>query len=222
MLNYAMDPALLSRFVPAGTELDDFAGNTYASLVAFEFNRTRLFGLPIPFHQSFEEINLRFYVRRGTKRGVVFLREIVPRRAVAAIARFVYNESYFYSHISHRIAANAQNGSIQAEYTWGARQNPYRIRLEAEGASSIPPDGSLAQFITEHYWGYAAQPDGGCVEYEVQHPQWPVHAAISAEFSGNTSNLYGAEIAQALSRPPNSAFLAAGSDVTVYKGKRIV
>jgi hypothetical protein len=80
-LNYAVDPGLLRRFVPVGTELDAFAGQTYLSLIGFEFNRTRLSGFPIPFHGAFEEVNLRFYVRHGSRRGVVFIRELVPKRA---------------------------------------------------------------------------------------------------------------------------------------------
>src|ERR1041385_5639833 len=79
MLNYAVDPSLLEPLVPAGSALDMFEGKTYVSLVGFEFNRTRVLGFAVPFHQNFEEVNLRFYVRRGLKRGVVFVRELVPR-----------------------------------------------------------------------------------------------------------------------------------------------
>ena len=95
------------------------------------------------------------------------------------------------------------------------------MRIETEGPSFLPPDGSLSQFITEHYWGYAAQPDGGCLEYEVQHPRWLVKTATRAEFSGDVARLYGDKIALVLARKPDSAFLAEGSPVTVFKGKRI-
>jgi uncharacterized protein YqjF (DUF2071 family) len=94
MLNYAVDPPLLERFVPPGTELDAFEGKTYLSLVGFQFNRTRLHGFAVPFHQAFEEVNLRFYVKRSSRRGVVFIQEFVPRYAVAAIARFAFHENY--------------------------------------------------------------------------------------------------------------------------------
>ena len=65
MLNFAVDPALLRPFLPAGTEIDSFEGRTYVSLVGFQFNDTRVAGFAIPFHRSFEEVNLRFYVRRS-------------------------------------------------------------------------------------------------------------------------------------------------------------
>jgi uncharacterized protein len=221
MLNYAVSPSLLARFVPAGIELDSFEGVTYLSLIGFEFNRTRLLGFPIPFHQAFEEVNLRFYVRRGSKRGVVFLREFVPRPAVVAIARYVFNENYTYAPMSHRIGAGTQSDTVKAEYTWGSKRSFYRMQIEAEGPGSPSPEGSLSQFITEHYWGYAAQRDGGCVEYEVQHVPWIVRSARAASFTGDLSGHFGSEMASILTRNPDSAFLAEGSPVTVFQGRRI-
>lgn len=221
MLNYAVDASLLERFVPAGTELDSFEGSTYLSLVGFEFNRSRILGFPVPFHQAFEEVNLRFYVRRSSKRGVVFIRELVPKFAVAAIARLAFNENYSCVPMSHRIETRAEGGVVEAEYAWGSGPDRCLMRIETEGPSFLPVDGSASQFITEHYWGYAAQPGGGCLEYEVQHARWRIKSAKRAEFSGSLAGLYGVEMAQALIRNPDSAFLAEGSPVTVFKGLRI-
>jgi uncharacterized protein YqjF (DUF2071 family) len=221
MLNYAVDPSLLVPFVPQGTELDTFEENLYLSLVGFEFNRSRVFGIPVPLHQSFEEVNLRFYVRRSSRRGVVFIRELVPKYAVAGIARLAFNENYSCVAMSHRFEVCAQGGAVKAEYVWGLGPDRCLMRIEAEEPSFIPADGSLSQFITEHYWGFAKQSGGGCIEYEVQHPQWRVRNAKQAEFSGNVAHLYGKQIAQVLTRNPDSAFLVEGSPVTVFKGKKI-
>jgi len=214
MLNYAVDPSLLEPFVPAGTELDAFDGKTYLSLVGFEFNRTRVLGFAVPFHQNFEEVNLRFYVRRSSKRGVVFIRELVPKYAVAAVARLLFKENYSCVPMSHR----AEAGSV--EYSWKLGSERCVMSIETDGESFVPPDGSLSQFITEHYWGYTTQ-KGGSLEYEVQHPPWRVWNAKQASFSGNVDALYGREFAQVLKREPDSAFLAKGSLVTVFKGTRI-
>jgi len=214
MLNYAVDPSLLEPFVPAGTELDEFEGKTYLSLVGFEFNRTRVLGFAVPFHQNFEEVNLRFYVRRSSKRGVVFIRELVPKYAVAAVARLLFKENYSCVPMSHR----AEAGSV--EYSWKLGSERCVMSIETDGESFVPPDGSLSQFITEHYWGYTTQ-KGGSLEYEVQHPPWRVWNAKQASFSGNVDALYGREFAQVLKREPDSAFLAKGSLVTVFKGTRI-
>jgi uncharacterized protein YqjF (DUF2071 family) len=221
MLNYSIDASMLERFVPSGTELDAFEGRTYISLIGFEFNRTRVLGFRIPFHQSFEEVNVRFYVRRGEKRGVVFIRELVPKRAVAAVARWVFNEKYLRVPMSHRIETRADGDIARAEFAWSYGPERFTMSAETEGASYLAAEGSESQFITEHYWGYAAQTDGGSLEYEVQHPQWRVWKIRQASFAGDATALYGAEIARILGRDPDSAFLANGSAVTVSKGTRI-
>ncbi len=214
MLNYVVDPALLQAFVPQGTILDQFAGKTYVSLIGFEFNNTRIFGHAIPFHQSFEEVNLRFYVRRVERRGVVFIRELVPKFAVAAIARLAYGERYSSVPMSHRIE---RSHNISAEFSWGAGAGMCRICAQTSGDAYMPAEGSLPQFITEHYWGYAVQPDGRTAEYQVEHPQWSVFEAPTAQFAGDGEKYYGAEFAKVLEAPPDSAFLAEGSEVTVFK-----
>jgi uncharacterized protein YqjF (DUF2071 family) len=219
MLNYAVDPSLLHPYVPSGTTLDVFDGKTYISLVGFEFNNTRLSGFPVPFHGSFEEVNLRFYVRRDEKRGVVFIREFVPKLAVATMARITYGEKYSRVPMTHRIHFRLDSDVVEAEYSWGSDAQ-CTMRVQTEGASSVPPAGSLGQFITEHYWGYA-QRAGGTIEYEVQHPQWEVRDAKRAEFHGDAVHYYGAELGLAVTGRPDSAFFAEGSAVTVFKGARI-
>jgi uncharacterized protein YqjF (DUF2071 family) len=221
MFNYAVDPGLLRRFVPRGTELDAFEGRTYFSLVGFEFNRTRVAGVAIPFHRSFEEVNLRFYVRRSGRRGVVFIRELVPKFAVAAIARIAFGENYSRVPMSHSIHYPPETDFVEAEYCWGSGPGRCSMRIEAEKASFLPPDDSLSQFITEHYWGYAAQSDGACLEYEVQHPRWLVREAKTARFSGDAARYYGTEFGGLFTLPPDSAFLAEGSPVTVFRGSRV-
>jgi uncharacterized protein YqjF (DUF2071 family) len=221
MLNYAVDPSVLERFVPEGTELDSYDGKTYLSLIGFQFNRTRVLGFAIPFHQNFEEVNVRFYVRRGEKKGVVFIRELVPKRAIALVARWVFNENYSRVPMSHRIETRVSGEVARAAYAWQSGQEQCAMQIETEGPSFLPAEGSESQFITEHYWGYAAQKDGGSLEYEVQHPRWPVWNSKEAGYSGNATNLYGAEFARILTRAPDSAFLAKGSAVTVSKGTRI-
>jgi uncharacterized protein len=220
MLNYAIDPELLQEFVPAGTALDQFAGKTYVSLIGFEFNATRILGRAILFHQSFEEVNLRFYVRRGDRRGVVFIRELVPKFAVAAIARLAYGERYSSVPMSHRVE-RSESGTI-AEFSWGSGSDRCIISAETTADEYLPAEGSLAQFITEHYWGYATQREGGTKEYQVEHPQWKVSDATTSQFSGAPEKYYGLRFAKALANPPDSAFLAEGSEVIVFKGSRIV
>ena len=222
MLNYEVDPANLQKYVPAGTELDSFAGKTYVSLVGFCFCRTKLLGaIPIPFHTQFEEINLRFYVRRSvdseTRRGVVFIAEIVPKRIIALVARWFYRENYVRRPMAHRFLSNGSK--MEVEYSWRSGNRECKVQAQTSGTPSLPSEGSLEQFITEHYWGYSRQSNGSTVEYHVSHVPWKVWTAAHAEFSGNASDLYGEQVSQQLTKTPASAFIADGSPVQVFQGR---
>jgi uncharacterized protein len=225
MLNYEVDPALLLSLVPGGTELDRWNDKAFVSLVGFRFLETKLLGLlPIPMHSNFEEVNLRFYVRRRSgnevRRGVVFIREIVPRRAIAFVARTFYNENYVALPMAHEIRSLGDNG-VRVAYRWRNGQCWSGINLETEGQSQLPGEGSVEQFITEHYWGYAAQPGGGCVEYRVMHPSWKVWQVRQSALDGNAEEFCGKDVASVLRGDPESAFLAEGSAVTVMRGRKL-
>uniref|UniRef100_Q01YD5 DUF2071 domain-containing protein n=1 Tax=Solibacter usitatus (strain Ellin6076) TaxID=234267 RepID=Q01YD5_SOLUE len=224
MLNYAIDAQVLSALVPTGTELDVFEGRTYVSLIGFRFLHTRVRAIWIPFHSDFDEVNLRFYVRRTVagevRRGVAFVREIVPRYAIAKVAQLVYGERYLALPMRHRVSGpTSEGGRVRAEYGWRSGGQWNTLRMEAEGRPAPASPGSLQQFITEHYWGYALQRDGRAVEYQVTHEPWRVWTATSASFDGDCTSIYGAELAAVLRRPPDSAFLAEGSAVAVMPGR---
>jgi uncharacterized protein YqjF (DUF2071 family) len=226
MLNYEIDPAALVPLVPAGTELDAWQGRTLVSLVGFLFIHARVLGVPIPRHRNFEEVNLRFYVRRrseGTwRRAVVFVKEIVPRRAIAFLARILYGENYVALPMSHVVADDPATGSRRVSYAWTAEGREHRMDLTAAGRPHPIQDGSEEEFITEHYWGYSRARNGGTLEYQVTHPRWRVWRAREAHFDGDGGALYGPRFAESLGRPPVSALLAEGSPVTVYQGVPLI
>lgn len=224
LLNYEVLPGLLTPFVPRGTELDSWNGRFFVSLVGFQFLNTKIFSLRFPFHSSFDEVNLRFYVRREadreTRRGVVFVREIVPRRMIALVARTFYNENYLALPMAHRINRTTSSG-ITAAYGWKLKGVWNEMSFHSAGSLVPVKERSLEQFITEHYWGYAGQPDGGCVEYQVTHPSWRIWSAGNAEFSGIPEKLYGPEFGEILRGQFASAFLAEGSAVSVMRGRTL-
>lgn len=225
LLNYACPSEVLDPLVPRGTELDAWNGQTLVSLVGFVFDQTRVRGWSIPFHRRFVEVNLRFYVRRrlpdGTvRRAVVFVRELVPRLAIATVARLLYNEPYVAVPMSSRVSLDAIAGG-SVEYGWRHHGTTYTVGATVVGRARPLEAGSEAEFITEHYWGYTRQRDGGTLEYEVAHARWDVWAATRAHFHGPASTLYGPTFAAVLAAEPQSAFVALGSDVAVYAGERI-
>jgi uncharacterized protein len=220
MVNYVVDPAVLEPYVPAGTELDFWNGRTYVSVVGFQFLRTKVLGLPIPFHRNFDELNLRFYVRRkaadGWRQGVVFVREVVPRWAVAWVARTVYNENYVSLPMRSKVSLP---GPLSYEWRMGSAWNA--VSANVIGEPYTPASDSEETFISEHYWGYARQRDGSTVEYEVTHAPWPVRRCEAPVLTPSAVEFYGSPFAPFLSRPPSSVFAADGSAVAVYRGKRI-
>jgi uncharacterized protein len=226
MLNYEVDPAILRPHVPAGTELDEFNGRYFVSMVGFLFSGTKIFGVAMPGYRQFCEVNLRFYVRHraaeGWRRGVVFIKEIVSRRAVAFVARTLYDEHFVthpmrYAIESHGIGIT----STRVEYAWKNGRDWQRLELVTRGATTVPEAGSEEEFITEHYWGYTARRDGTTSEYRVEHRPWRVTAAASSNFRCDVASAYGATFVEALSARPSSAFVAEGSPVVVYQGTRL-
>jgi uncharacterized protein YqjF (DUF2071 family) len=225
-VNWEAPAALLTPLAPRGTELDGHRGRTFISLVGFRFLRTRLLGVPVPWHRDFDEVNLRFYVRRTVadevRRAVVFIREVFPRYAIAALARATYNEPYVTRAMRSPIGpARAGGVATNAEYAWRHGSGWCRLAVDADGEPVLPPEDSDAAFITEHYWGYTRQRDGGTIEYRVEHPQWHVRRASAAMVNGDLRGMYGEAFGDILSSPPASAFFADGSRVTVFRPSRI-
>jgi len=216
MLNFVVDPKIIAPLVPPGTEIDFENGETFLSVVGFLFLDTRLLGLPIPLHRDFEEVNLRFYVRKKSadmwRRGVVFVRELVPRRAIATVARVFYGENYVAVPMKHQI--DHVDLKLSVEYSWRRGKKWESLKMTASGEPQAIPAGSHAEFITEHYWGYTCF-RGGCSEYRVEHPRWKVWNADAFEFNADAAALYGEQFVEPLSQPPRSAFVADGSPIQV-------
>jgi uncharacterized protein len=223
MVNWRVPDALLAPLVPRGTELDRFDGSAWASIVAFRFLRTRVLGIPVPGHRDFDEVNLRFYVRREVggrwRRAAVFVRELVPRRAIAWLARLAYNEPYVALPMRNRITGDGNAMSVAFEWARGGRWES--VSAVTTGAPVQPGDESVERFIAEHYWGYTRQRDGGTVEYHVSHPSWRVSPVRDVVFDADARALYGDAWAPVLGGAPENAFVAEGSAVSVYRPQRV-
>lgn len=220
MANYVVDPAILEPRVPSGTSLDLHEGTCYVSLVGFMFLNTRVLGIPIPFHVNFEEVNLRFYVLREVgsevRRGVVFIKEIVPRRAIAAVARLAYGEPYECWRMSNR-----REGEF-VSYSWLSTACDNTLSVQRGPEMGVPASGSHGEFIIEHYWGYTRRGSGRTDEYKVEHPKWSLFDTTETEIKVDFATTYGEEFGFLTEQPPHSVLLAAGSDISVYKGSPIL
>ncbi len=219
MANYEVDPALLASRVPAGTELDLQDGKCFVSLVGFMFLDTRVMDFLVPFHVNFEEVNLRFYVRREAedelRRGVVFVKEIVPRYAIAKVARSLYGEPYECWEMSHDRAGD------RVEYGWNKGTCSNHLSVRRGESLGVPAEGSHGEFIIEHYWGYTKRAAGRTDEYKVEHPKWELFTAEEAHIDVDFACTYGPDFAFLNDQRPYSILLARGSEIAVYKGKTI-
>lgn len=218
MANYEVDPSLLASRVPRGTEIDLEGGKCFISLVGFMFLDTRVLGIPIPFHINFEEVNLRFYTKRvmdsETRRAVCFVKEIVPRLAIATVARVLYGEPYECWQMAHE-----RTETIVA-YDWAKDGRRNRLRVEIAESIGVPRSGSHGEFIVEHYWGYTAR-ENHVDEYKVEHPKWELFSVKKELIDVDFGKTYGKEFAFLSEQKPYSVLLAKGSEVAVYKGKTI-
>ncbi len=223
LANYIIDKKLLDKYLPIGTELDLWNGNCYVSLVGFMFVNTKLLGLKIPFHTNFEEVNLRFYVKRFDngewKRGVVFIKEIVPKRALTFVANTVYNENYETLPMEHSWRSGDNQRTVQ--YRWKKSGKWNSIKIDASIEKFKIESNSEIEFITEHYWGYAKVNQSKSNEYEVTHPRWEAYKVNDYEIDIDFGAVYGKEFEFLNSTNPVSVMLAEGSEITVENKKTI-
>jgi uncharacterized protein len=221
-LNYRCPRGLLEPLVPVGTELETWDGECYVTLVGWYTQHTRVRGIGVPCHQTFEGVNLRFYVRRrddseAWRPGAVSIRELVPRRAVAAAARRWYHAPSLSLVMSNANDADDPNRGLIA-YFWTVARQKFSLMATITGAPAEPAPDSHAAFITDRQWGYARTSAGGTLEYRVQHARWPVWVPESCSAEGPMHMVFGNSFAYLFADKPASAYVATGSSVSVFPG----
>ena len=224
MANYRVDEQLLRSYLPNHTELDYFQGACYLSLVGFMFQDTRLKGFHFPLHINFQEVNLRFYVKNTgstadqLKRGVVFIKELVPRAALTFVANNFYGEHYETVPMRHKW--HQSRAGLVVNYRW-MEDVWQKLQVVAGPEAQKISAGSKEEFITEHYWGYTRLKNGHTSEYEVVHPKWDIYPVHRYDIAVDFGKVYGRDFAFLTGLQPDSVFLAEGSEVTVRSGARI-
>ena len=221
LFNYEIDAAILEKYLPSGTQIDIWNNKCYVSLVGFMFKNTKVLGLKVPFHTNFEEVNLRFYVKRFEngewKRGVVFIKEIVPKKAITFIANTLYQEHYETQKMKHEIIENKNTNTFV--YQWKKDKEWNTIEIETKKDLSKIEIDSEAEFITEHYFGYTQIDEETTFEYEVTHPRWEQFEVLNHGIDIDFEKNYGPDFGFLQTQKPTSIFLAEGSKITV-KNKR--
>lgn len=224
MINYEVDPYVLTPYIPAGTELDLWQGKALVSMVGFMFNNTMVLGVKWPFHVNFEEVNLRFYVRYFDgdvwKRGAVFVSEIVPKYAIATTANLLYREHYRRLPMRHFVKPIADDHT-EFLYEWKLKGRWNKLGATVNNNYKVIQSGSPEEFILEHYWGYNPWDKSTTMEYQVEHVSWRIGLVKDFVFEADVAALYGEAFVPCLSKAPVSVFFAEGSDINVRIGAKI-
>jgi len=219
LVTYAVDPARLKPLLHSELSLDTVDGRAFVSLVAFDFLDTRVLGIPWPGYRCFPEVNLRFYVRHGDQRGVVFIREYVPKRLIAWIARSLYNEPY----LAVPMRSSWQNLGTNAtvEHELDTAGTTHRLRMRLGENSGIPHSQSAAHFFKEHSWGFGQSRSGALLRYQVWHPLWETRTVESLDLDWDFGAVYGPEWADLSQAEPHHVAFALGSEIRVYPKKSL-
>lgn len=223
LINYEINPEILKPYLPPKTELDLFEGKVFVSVVGFMFVDTKMLGLKIPFHINFEEVNLRFYVKHqakdGWRRGVVFIKEIVPKFAISTVANLIYKEHYETCKMRHNWKVDPD--FLAVSYGWKKNGNWNTIGVKASNTPISIQQNTDLEFITEHYWGYTKINESQSFEYEVKHPVWQIYPVTDHEIKVNFEAVYGSDFGFLQDREPSSIMLAEGSEISVEKAAKI-
>ena len=182
---FEADKDILKKHLPQNTELDLFNGKALMSIVAFTFSKVRFFGIKVPFHQKFGQINFRFYVKskiNGAK-GVVFIKEFAPKPIIALTANIFYNEPYFTKRIKFNIDTDNNNKIIKYSY------KDIDIKTIAEPTTKPLTKNSLEEFVVDRYVAFVKSKTSKTLLYRIHHKPWRLYKTTHIEINENIISL---------------------------------
>jgi uncharacterized protein len=205
-LHWAVPPAVVAPFLPAGTVPDTLDGVTYVGLIAFRMVGVGFFRGPgVPYFGTFPETNVRVYsVDPLGRRGVVFLSLDASRLVPVLVARAGLSLPYMWSRM--RIARSGDVLRYTSRRFFSSATSDLSIRIGAPLSSPTPLD----QFLTAR-WALHTRAWGRTLHMPNDHPTWPLHAASLLSLD---DGLVAATGLPALTRPPDSVLYSPGVPVT--------
>lgn len=219
VVTWEVEPDLLAPYVPPTLSLNLRDSMAFVSLVGLQFSNLRVRGVRVPGHQHFDEINLRFYVRKTGYQGVTFIREYAPRPLAALMARILYSEPYRAAPVRGRITADEATIVAGYEIDYGGRTSQFS--LTGQRPPVRPDNTTLEHFLLEQHWGFTTTRGGQMMRYEVEHPVWHIYPIVSYTLDFDFAAVYGPKWAVLGESEPRSLVLATGSDVTISRPRRI-
>ncbi len=214
--NYTISPSILRPYIPSDIQLDSFNDETYLSVIALRFGDCSLLGtVPLFLQPTFPMIAFRIYVKRtdsegNTRRGTMFLKEIVPHPSFKMTARFLGKRTV------HRapVTSNISRGSSYL-FWWGRIADNNWLEATVEGEAFETKPDTLEDFIFEKEWDFVPFKGRHALQYQAVHPRWKTWNARNFEAHINLRGVLPNEIAKAVSKTPASVIIAEGSRVRV-------
>lgn len=211
MSTYQVNSDLLKPYLPKDTEIDLYKGKALVSIVAFTFSEVCFFGIKIPCHQKFGQINFRFYVKSkiDDKKGVVFIKEFAPKPLIALTAKLFYNEPYKYKKINYGIFKS--NKTIKITYQYKS------IKLTAHSSINTikQKQNTLEHFVVDRYIAFIKNRKGKTLQYKINHKPWRLMKSANISVNNDILDMMPSKFKNA---KHVSSFFVDGSNVTVEKG----
>lgn len=192
MAHWRADERILSQHIPRQLELDRFDGRPYVSVVAFSVDPFRLRGLPqIRGMRRFWQVNVRTYVRFGSRRGVFFLRLETNRPWAARLGKLAYAlpfEPAFMAVVEEgeRLALGLLSHDGRPTLALGFRRAGSRMPWYE------PAAGSLEHWLLNRYALFAPL-FGVVMETRLRHRPWIIQPAEAHIGAARLLEPYGCE-----------------------------
>lgn len=221
--NYIVPPEVVEKHLPPFTEIDYFNENCFVSLVGFQFKDVEIAGIKVPFHTDFEEINLRFYVKRfdgeNWRKGTVFLSEIADKVALSTLANSLLRENY--KTLPTKQEVRKQANEWKAGYFWQFNSTWQYIKVTADATPLPTKKGSETEFIIHRLWGYGKHNEEVTNEYNISHPRWNTYKIKDYSVNVDFAKIFGPEFSILGAATPHSVILAEGSSISVKRMDKI-
>ncbi|PCJ93196.1 MAG: hypothetical protein COA50_14260 [Flavobacteriaceae bacterium] len=208
---FEIDKNILEKYLPYDTELDLYHGKALLSTVAFTFSKVSFYGIKVPFHQQFGQLNFRIYVKSKIdgEKGVVFLKEFAPKPLIAFVASTFYNEPYQYKKI--RSTKSILENQINMEYAY----KNIHIQATANRLTRSLKENTLEHFIVDRYIAFIKGSETKTYQYTIGHKPWKLYNVKTSYTDDSVLSLLPHEFNNA---KLISTYFVDGSEVTVRKG----
>jgi len=182
--HWPVDKVVLASKIPAPLELDLFEREAWLGIVPFRMTNVAPRVVPaVPWLSEFPELNVRTYVRAGTKPGVFFFSLDAGQPLAVTIARTMFDLPYYNATMQ---VEEIEDGTIRyASRRKGSSAAAFVASYGAVGETFRAQPTTLEYFLTERYCLYTVDNESHASRVDIHHPPWALQPA-AANFEVNT------------------------------------